>query len=765
MTKKSVISFWFLIAAICQASAMVPADINLGIVPAPASIQKSGGYFLLSKTTLIEANGYDANHCATVFNDYLLKNYGFTLMVKNAASLPPRAHVISFDLRANTTAAEGYHLLNTHNSISITSNDGAGLFYGLQSLMQMTDAAFRPPMNGAPLSVEVPCADINDAPRFPYRGMHLDCGRHFFSVAFIKTYLDLMARYKINTFHWHLTEDQGWRIEIKKYPLLTSIGSIRSQTLIGHEGTNQYDGQPYGGFYSQDEIRDIVEYARQRYITVIPEIEMPGHSLAALTAYPFLGCTGGPYAVASHWGVFPDVYCAGKDSTFDFLEDVLNEVMQLFPSHYIHIGGDESPKTRWEHDPRDLARMKSLGLTTADQLQSYFIGRIEKFLNAHGRDIIGWDEILEGGLAPNATVMSWRGEDGGIAAARQHHHVIMTPGNWLYLNYNQGNPSREPLNIGGYLPLSKVYGYDPVPASLSDSEKKYILGAQANVWSEYIPSPENAEYMILPRMLALAEIDWTPLDKKNYEDFLQRLPYQLEWLDKQGIYFRIPEPRGLDDEVTTQNRMVIKLSASVPGAKIYYALDSNASLSSTLYTAPIDLSLKVNSPDTLNLIEVTPSGNTSVMYSAVYVQREFQKGRTNSSAPAGINFKVMQGRYRGLASLDSLKTDSTGISDSLSASSYQDRRTILWEGMIKMDAEGLYTFSLLARGDLWIDSIQIISNDSRLQIPQASGTIPLQAGLHRIRLICPGAGGQVIDFQYGLKGEALHSPDPGHLFH
>ncbi|HUX84176.1 MAG TPA: family 20 glycosylhydrolase [Chitinophagaceae bacterium] len=639
-----------LIAGSCPASVAPPVEPNLGIVPAPAMVERLGGYFLLNKATIIEASGFDAMHCATLLNDYLGKAFGITLLVKNESAIPLRAHVIRFDLRANTTPPEGYLLQSSHNGITIISNDGAGLFYGLQSLMQMTDAAFKPPVQGVPLQVEVPCANIQDAPRFPYRGMHLDCGRHFFSVAFIKTYLDLMSRYKLNTFHWHLTEDQGWRIEIKRYPLLTTVGSIRSQTVTGHEGSaNQFDGQSYGGFYTQDEIRDIVDYARLRYITVIPEIEMPGHSLAALAAYPYLGCTGGPYAVGTHWGVFPDVFCPSGDSTFVFLENVLTEVMQLFPSHYIHIGGDECPKIRWEHDPRDIALMKSLGDTSADQLQSYFIERIEKFLNAHGRDIIGWDEILEGGLAQNATVMSWRGEAGGIAAAELHHKVIMTPGNWLYFDKGQGNPATEPLNIGGYLPLSKVYSYDPVPAVLPDSEKKYILGAQANLWSEYIPSPEKAEYMILPRMLALAEIDWTPLDKKNYGDFLQRLPGQLAWMDRQGYHFRIPEPQGLSDSVTTQDRILVKLTPPLAGTRIFYSLDSAATVTSPLYSGPITLSLQVNKPDTLNVVEVSPAGNTSVDYRAVYLRQENQKAKPGAHPATALYLKSSPGKSRGIS--------------------------------------------------------------------------------------------------------------------
>jgi len=352
-----------------------------------------------------------------------------------------------------------------------------------------------------------------------------------------------MAMYKYNTFHWHLTEDQGWRIEIKKYPKLTETGAWRKETLIGHAGEKpeHYDGKRYGGFYTQEDIKEVVAHAKKLYITVIPEIEMPGHSLAALASYPDLGCTGGPYEVATKWGVFKDIYCAGNDKTFDFLENVLREVMDLFPSRYIHIGGDETPKDRWKKCPKDQARIKAEGLKNEQELQSYFISRIEKFLNAHGRNIIGWDEILEGGLAPNATVMSWRGIKGGIAAAKMNHDVIMTPVQYCYFDYYQGDPKDEPLAIGGYLPLKKVYSYEPVPEELTPEQKKHVLGAQGNVWTEYIATTDYVEYMVYPRACALSEVDWTPANEKDYGDFMQRLELNLKHLDMLGVHYRSPD--------------------------------------------------------------------------------------------------------------------------------------------------------------------------------------------------------------------------------
>jgi hexosaminidase len=346
----------------------------------------------------------------------------------------------------------------------------------------------------------------------------------------------------MNTFHWHLTEDQGWRIEIKKYPKLTEVGAYRKETIVGHPRRSEprvYDNTPYGGFYTQDEVRDIVAYAKSKFVTVIPEIEMPGHALAALAAYPELSCTGGPFEVATRWGIFDDVYCAGKEETFKFLEDVLTEVMDLFPSQYIHVGGDECPKTKWQKCPDCQKRIKDEGLKDENELQSYFIKRMEKFISSKGRRLIGWDEILEGGLPPEATVMSWRGVEGGIEAAKQDHDVIMTPTTYVYLDYYQSDPQDQPLAIGGYLPLEKVYSFDPEFEELNQEQQKHILGVQGNVWTEYIATPEHLEYMTYPRMIAISEIGWSPSSLKDFDDFLARFSVERKRLDEMGInYFK-----------------------------------------------------------------------------------------------------------------------------------------------------------------------------------------------------------------------------------
>jgi len=422
---------------------------------------------------------------------------------------------------------EWYALGVMRDGIVVSATTEEGLFRGTRTLIQLLEQG-----KG---SASLPCLSITDQPRFPWRGMHLDVCRHFFPVVFVKKYIDLLARYKMNSFHWHLTEDQGWRIEIKSHPRLTEVGAWRKGSQVGPYSRREYDSIPYGGFYTQDEIREVVAYAAARHINVVPEIEMPGHAMAALAAYPKLGCTGGPYEVQRGWGVFEDVFCAGNDSTFAMLEDVLTEVMDLFPSPYIHIGGDECPKEQWKTCAKCQARKKTEGLKDEHELQSYFIQRIEKFVNAKGRKIIGWDEILEGGLAPNAAVMSWQGTEGGIAAARSGHYAVMSPGSHCYFDHYQGDPANEPLAIGGYTTVQKVYSYEPIPAELKPEEHKYILGAQGNVWTEYILTSEHVEYMAVPRVLALAEVLWTPKEKRNEADFIARLEREFPKLEAMQV--------------------------------------------------------------------------------------------------------------------------------------------------------------------------------------------------------------------------------------
>ena len=426
---------------------------------------------------------------------------------------------------------EGYRLEITPDKISITASNPAGAFYGMQSLRQIVHSA------SAVEGDRLPCSIITDRPHFVWRGLMLDTARHFFSVDYIKRLLDIMALHKLNRFHWHLVEDQGWRIEIKNHPRLVEIGSKRSETPYPDD-SNTGDGKPYEGYYTQDQIKGVVAYAAERFIEVIPEIELPGHSLSALAAYPELGCTGGPYRVSTRWSIEENVYCAGNELVFAFLEDVFEEVLELFPSKIIHIGGDECPKNRWKECSKCRQRIKDNSLKDEHELQSYFIKRVERFLNNKGRSIIGWDEILEGGLAPYAAVMSWRGIEGGVEAARARHPVVMSPTSHCYLDYYQGNNKAEPPAIGGNLPLETCYQFDPIPEELSPQEAQFILGGQGNVWTEYIPTPEHAEYMTWPRASALAEVLWSYPKKRNFNDFKQRLIPLLKQMDEMGVNYR-----------------------------------------------------------------------------------------------------------------------------------------------------------------------------------------------------------------------------------
>jgi len=471
----------------------------------------------------------------------LLENYGIKVKVVNKVK---RANNVITLLKAVGKACENnkeeYQLNISKNTINLYALENAGIFYGIQTLIQLLPIEKSSVLN-------IPCLQINDAPRYPWRGMHLDCSRHFFSKNELKKYIDYLAMYKLNVFHWHLVDDQGWRIEIKKYPFLTKIGSKRKATLIGKPTfdslgnpsvNDKYDSTLYAGFYTQNDIKEIVAYAKNRHITVLPEIEMPGHSLAALAAYPQYACNAGPYETFSRWGVSDDVYCAGNDETFLFLENILKEVMELFPSKYIHIGGDECVKTKWKSCEKCQKRKADEHLQNEEELQSYFITRIEKYVNANGRQIIGWDEILEGGLAPNAALMSWRGINGGIAAAKQNHYVVMSPGKPCYFDHYQSrDKGAEPMAIGGFNPLDSVYNYNPTPDSLNANERKYIMGAQANVWTEYITNFSQVEYMALPRMSALSEVLWTNLEHKNFLDFQERLYIHKGLLDRMKVNY------------------------------------------------------------------------------------------------------------------------------------------------------------------------------------------------------------------------------------
>ena len=507
------------------------ADANYNVVPLPKSVVMAKGkpFNLTSATTIVyEGTNPEMKRNARFLSEYIQQVSGIRTSLLDKRDKNAAAIVLTIDPKV--TGAEAYRLSVNNKQVTIAASTPAGVFYGIQTLRKSLPVQ----TNGA--DVTLPAVTVADEPRFGYRGMMLDCARHFFPLSFVKKFIDILALHNMNVFHWHLTEDQGWRLEIKSHPELTAKSSMRSGTVIGHNATVD-DSIPHGGFYTQQEAREIVEYARQRHITVIPEIDMPGHMLAALAAYPELGCTGGPYEVGHRWGVYKDVLCLGKESTYKFVQDVIDEVVDIFPAKYFHIGGDESPTVMWEKCPKCLQKAKDEN-TDIKHLQQYFTNRVEKYLNGKGKCIIGWDEILEGKINQSATIMSWRGVEPGLKAAKQGHDVIMTPSSHVYFDHYQAKDTKhEPDAIGGCSPVDKVYSYEPLPDTLSAEAKNRIKGVQANLWTEYIPFTTQAEYMVLPRMAALAEVQWTPVAKKNFDDFSKRALRLSDLYDRYGYQY------------------------------------------------------------------------------------------------------------------------------------------------------------------------------------------------------------------------------------
>ena len=582
MSRLSLIEFILLILFFgCKKREMEVSEVR--IIPNPSQISTIDSVFIIDNNTGIsfsESFKNSGNFLKTFIT------YGSGIELTTGGDIQ---FIMNHEL-----GNEAYTLKVSESKITIEASTDQGAFYAVQTLRQL----FPPQLEQRNLmldKIKVPVVTINDKPQFKYRGMHLDVGRHMYSVEFIKKYIDALAMLKMNTFHWHLTEDQGWRIEIKKYPKLQNIAAYRDQTLVGHysDQPHQFDGKKYGGYYSQEEIKDIVAYAQERFVTIIPEIEMPGHSQAAIAAYPELGCTGKQVEVATKWGVFEEIYCP-TETTFQFLEDVLDEVMELFPSTYIHIGGDEAPKTRWENSLFCQQLIKEKGIKDEHELQSYFIERIEKYLNSKGRQIIGWDEILEGGLAPNATVMSWRGVNGAIEAAKAGHNVVMTPTSHCYFDYYQSESDNEPLAIGGFLPLEKVYAFNPIPGELTEEESKFVLGAQGNVWTEYMPTEDQVEYMTFPRMLAMSEVVWSNPSQKNYQDFVSRLESFHQRLEALKINYanHLYEIKG--EMITEDGNTFFELKTLTKGKTIRYTLDgSEPDENSKTYTSQIPIAESV----------------------------------------------------------------------------------------------------------------------------------------------------------------------------
>lgn len=704
----------------CESSKVTKSyNEGINIIPVPVEMAVNDGRFSLKSSTKIAINGTQelepvANYFAAKINGAT----GYSISVSDASS-----NVISLSVNPelDTPSSEGYTLDVTSNGVTIVGKSAAGVFYGMQSFLMLLPAEIEFTTVSNDVDWSAANVSIKDYPRFEYRGIMIDVTRHFKGVDFIKKQIDVLAMLKMNTLHWHFTDDQLWTIEIKKYPKLTEIGSVRK------EG----DGSEHKGFFTQEQIKEVVAYANERFIQVIPEIELPGHGLAALTAYPEYSCTGGPFQIRNVWGVEEDVFCAGNDATFAFLEDVLTEVAPLFNSEYIHIGGDECPKLRWEKCPKCQARMKAQGLKNEFELQSYFVQRIEKHVNKLGKKIIGWDEILEGGIAPSATVMSWRGEAGGIEAAKAGHQVIMTPNSHMYLDTYQGDPIVEPMAIGGYITLEKVYSYNPIPDTLTVEEGKLVKGVQSNFWSEYMYTEPINEYRMYPRILAVAEVAWSALDKKDYKDFERRVLNGYVRLDGHNIQYQIPMPEGLQADKIAMLDSTTLTFTNTRSLPMMYSING---ATAEPYSAP----LQFTDNATLVIYTVLPSGKTSPERTIKVVKEPLSPAATAAVKP-GITVKRADGFYRNSKAYDAATFSAPKVVAKLNnydGNLYRGAPFVdIFEGYFEVPEDGVYLFTT-DNEQLWIDGALVISNEEQTsRHNHGRTTLALAKGLHPFKLV------------------------------
>lgn len=711
---------------------------GINIIPTPQSLVQQDGFFRLNSHTAITAVSPEAKTIAEFFAAKMRTSTGLDIQVAEKGNI-----LLSLDSSLDVPNDEGYSLEVSKDAVKVVAKTTQGLFYGMQSFLQLLPAEIESPSKVNGIAWQAPAVSIKDAPRFGYRGIMLDPCRHFMPVENVKKYIDVLSLFKINRIHWHLTDDQGWRIEIKKYPKLTEIGSKR----IDGEGTE------YGGYYTQEEIKDIVKYAADHFITVVPELELPGHEMAAIAAYPNLSCKGEPGTPRIIWGVEDIVMCPGKEDMFTFLQDVIDEMVPLFPSEYFHIGGDECPKTSWKNCPLCQKRIKAEGLkadgkhSAEEKLQSYVIQRMEKYLETKGKKIIGWDEILEGGLAPSATVMSWRGEEGGIAAALMDHTVIMTPGgNGMYLDAYQGDPKIEPVTIGGYTLLEKTYSYNPIPDTLAAMGKSdYILGVQGNTWSEYMYDEAKRDYMIFPRILAVAEIGWTNLDRKNYKDFERRIENAYVRLDGHAINYHIPlpeQPNGSCNFVAFTDKASLEFKTTRP-IKMVYTLDgSEPTPASTAYTAPIEIS----ETTTLKIASVLPSGKMSPIRTIQVEKQSLAPAKEVAQTTPGLNMEVTDGMYLNVKELEAAKkeTKKSVIKDLKEIRSVVEtsesmrgvnQYAAVATGYVNIPEDGVYFISSDLE-EVWIDGKLLVNNGGEVKrFSRHDNSVALAKGLHEIKAV------------------------------
>ena len=737
------------------------------IVPLPRHLVARPGEFRLDAETrilLADTSNASLRSLAELLAVPLRAVSGLPLRLGAATASEAAANAIAIQLdsRPSSVSAEdeSYRLVVNERGATLTASTTAGLLNGIETIEQLLPPAMAAGVRttspwsasgtqqialaaaAVPTHWTIPAVEIEDAPRFRYRGILLDVARYYFPPEFLKKLVDMMALYKYNALQLHLTDDQGWRVEIRQYPKLTQIGAWRKESMIVRDGDPyQGDGKPHGGFYTQVELRDLVAYAKVRHVTIVPEIEMPGHAGGALAAYPELSCTGGPFEVSTTWGVHEDIFCP-SEQTFTFLQNVLTEVMEIFPSEYIHVGGDEVPKTRWKASPvaQDLIRRE--GLKNEEELQSYFIKRIERFLRAHGRRLIGWDEILEGGIAPEATVMSWRGIQGGIAAAQQGHDVIMSPTDYAYLDAYQGDPRSEPRAIGGFLPLDSVYAWEPVPNVLTAEQGAHILGAQGNLWSEHVPTATHAEYMLFPRMLAMSEVFWSPKDLRNWDGFLARVPSQLARLDALGANYRVPDPSGLMAERRVlEDRTHVAMRSVVPNAVIRYTTNgTDPTSSSPAYTAPVEVGV-ATTPVTVSARVFLPNGRVGTVVRERISRAAWHSAlrvRADSLQP-GLLYGYAEGVFAAADDVTTVPPTRTGIVSrvALRGDEVQEKYGVHLRGYVRVPEDALYTFFLACDdgGKLRIDDELVVDHDGQHDATEKAGQVALRAGYHAFDLV------------------------------
>lgn len=711
---------------------------GINIIPTPQSLVQHDGFFRLGSNTAIAAASPEAKTVAEFFAAKMRTATGLNIQVAEKGNIQ-----LSVDPSLDVANDEGYTLDVTKDGAVVVAKTAQGLFYGMQSFLQLLPAEIESPSKVNGIAWQAPAVSIKDAPRFGYRGIMLDPCRHFMPVENVKKYLDVLSLFKMNRMHWHLTDDQGWRIEIKKYPKLTEIASKR----IDGEGTE------HSGYYTQEEIKEIVKYAADRFITVVPELELPGHEMAAIAAYPNLSCKGEQGTPRVIWGVEDIVMCPGKEDMFTFLQDVIDEMVPLFPSEYFHIGGDECPKISWKNCPLCQKRIKEEGLkadskhSAEERLQSYVIQRMEKYLATKGKKIIGWDEILEGGLAPSATVMSWRGEDGGIAAALMDHTVIMTPGgNGMYLDAYQGDSKIEPVTIGGYTLLEKTYSYDPIPDTLvAMGKSNYILGVQGNTWSEYMYDEAKRDYMVFPRILAVAEIGWTNLDRKDYKDFERRIENAYVRLDGHAINYHIPQPEqpnGSCNFVAFTDKASLEFKTTRP-IKMVYTLDgSEPTPASTAYTAPIE----ITETTTLKITSVLPSGKMSPIRTIQVEKQSLAPAKEVAKTTPGLNMEVTDGMYLNVKELEAAQkeTKKSVIKDLKEIRSVVktsesmrgvNQYAAVATGYVNIPEDGVYFISSDLE-EVWIDGKLLVNNGGEVKrFSRHDSSVALAKGLHEIKAV------------------------------